>query len=326
MAWELSGQLIEACSCKALCPCYLGPAEPDQGWCSGALTFSIQKGQSEDVDLSGRAVLWLIDLPKDFASGNGTARLYVDDAANPDQRQELEAIFTGKKGGPWAVLSSIVAKWLPTQTATINISDGGSPVVSVGAIGQIKLQPTKDQAGRATTVMNAASHSMMEISQVDLARSDGSRFVDPEMRAGMLAVTAATVHSAGRPNRDYSFFSAEHPLPIEGSKLAGVGVLFVDDAVMSCGIRAWWSRSPSVRRCSRSHVRCIRTRYYQHSQSRMRMFRDRVPHLFRRFGHREIPYPKGRKRIDQRVHYRCAHRSFLPRHSPWRQAGCACIA
>jgi len=146
MAWELSGQLIEACSCKALCPCYLGPAEPDQGWCSGALTFSIQKGQSEDVDLSGRAVLWLIDLPKDFASGNGTARLYVDDAANPDQRQELEAIFTGKKGGPWAVLSSIVAKWLPTQTATINISDGGSPVVSVGAIGQIKLQPTKDQA------------------------------------------------------------------------------------------------------------------------------------------------------------------------------------
>lgn len=183
MAWELSGQLIEACSCKALCPCYLGPAEPDQGWCSGALTFSIQKGQSEDVDLSGRAVLWLIDLPKDFASGNGTARLYVDDAANPDQRQELEAIFTGKKGGPWAVLSSIVAKWLPTQTATINISDGGSPVVSVGAIGQIKLQPTKDQAGRATTVMNAASYSMMEISQVDLARSDGSRFVDPEMRA-----------------------------------------------------------------------------------------------------------------------------------------------
>jgi len=40
-------------------------------------------------------------------------------------------------------------------------------------------------------------------------------------------------------------------------------------------------------------------------QSHMRMFRDRVPHLFRRCGHGEIPYPKGRKRIDQRVHYRC---------------------
>src|SRR5215472_5446111 len=82
MAWEISGQLIEACSCKALCPCYLGPAEPDQGWCSGALTFSIRNGQSEGVDLSGRAVVWLIDLPKDFVSGNGTARLYIDDAAS----------------------------------------------------------------------------------------------------------------------------------------------------------------------------------------------------------------------------------------------------
>jgi hypothetical protein len=183
MAWQLTGQLIEACSCKALCPCYLGPAEPDQGWCSGALTFSIQNGQSEGVDLSGRAVVWLIDLPKDFVSGNGTARLYIDDAANVQQRQELEAIFTGKKGGPWAVLRNLVDQWLPTQTAAIKISGGDNPVVSVGGVGQVKLQLIKDQVGRTTTVMNAASHSLMEISQVDLARSDGSRLADPQMRA-----------------------------------------------------------------------------------------------------------------------------------------------
>ena len=57
MAWQLSGELIEACSCKAARPCVLGPAEPDQGWCSGALTFAIDKGKSDGVDLSGRAVL-----------------------------------------------------------------------------------------------------------------------------------------------------------------------------------------------------------------------------------------------------------------------------
>ena len=78
MAWQLSGELIEACSCKAACPCVLGPAEPDQGWCSGALTFAIDKGKSDGVDLSGRAVLWLIDLPKDFASGDGTVRVTPD--------------------------------------------------------------------------------------------------------------------------------------------------------------------------------------------------------------------------------------------------------
>src|SRR6266571_2615175 len=104
MAWQLSGQLIEACSCKSACPCALGPAEPDQGWCSGALTFAIDKGQSDGVDLSGRAVVWAIDLPKDFATGNGTVCIIIDDGADVRQRQELEAIFSGKKGGPGAVL------------------------------------------------------------------------------------------------------------------------------------------------------------------------------------------------------------------------------
>ncbi|MBI3759532.1 MAG: DUF1326 domain-containing protein, partial [Deltaproteobacteria bacterium] len=97
MAWHLSGQLIEACSCKSACPCVLGPAEPDQGWCSGALTFSIDKGQSDGVDLSGRALVWLVDLPKDFAGGNGTVCLIIDDGADARQRQELEGIFSGKK-------------------------------------------------------------------------------------------------------------------------------------------------------------------------------------------------------------------------------------
>ena len=45
--------------------------------------------------------------------------------------------------------------------------------------------------------------------------------------------------------------------------LLASGVLFVNDAVMACGIRAWWSRSPSVRRCSRSHVRCIEAAFAQ---------------------------------------------------------------
>src|SRR5262245_66596545 len=73
------------------------------GMCSGALTFSIDKGQSDGVDLSGRSVVWLVDLPKDFASGNGTVCLIIADEADARQRQELEGIFSGKKGGPGAV-------------------------------------------------------------------------------------------------------------------------------------------------------------------------------------------------------------------------------
>jgi hypothetical protein len=182
MAWQLSGRLIEACSCKSACPCALGPAEPDQGWCSGALTFAIDNGQSDGVDLSGRAVVWAIDLPKDFASGNGTVCIIIDDAADARQRQELEAIFSGKKGGPGAVLGSLVSTWLPTESAAIKLSGDENPEITVGNMGHVKLQAIKDQAGKTATVMNAPIFGLIEISEVKLSRSDGSRFAAPQMR------------------------------------------------------------------------------------------------------------------------------------------------
>jgi len=182
MAWHMTGQLIEACSCKAACPCVLGPAEPDQGWCSGALTFVIQEGASDGVALGGRKVLWLIDLPKDFASGNGTVRIYIDEAADARQKQELEAIFTGKKGGPGEVLGSLVTKWLPTQTATITIDGGDNPSITVGAVGHVKLNRIKDERGRTTKLLNAPVLGAIQVDTADLARSDGSRFADPQMR------------------------------------------------------------------------------------------------------------------------------------------------
>jgi hypothetical protein len=183
MAWQLSGELIEVCSCKSACPCALGPAEPDQGWCSGTLTFAIDKGQSDGVDLSGRVVVWAIDLPKDFTSGNGTVCIIIDDGANARQREELDAIFSGKKGGPGAVLGSLVSKWLPTESAVIKLTGGENAEIRVGTMGEFKLQPIKDQAGRTATVMNAPVFGLIEISEVRLSRSDGSRFAAPQMRS-----------------------------------------------------------------------------------------------------------------------------------------------
>ena len=182
MAWQMTGQMIEACSCKMLCPCYFGPAEPDQGWCSGALPFEIQQGASDGVNLSGCTVVWLIDLPKDFASGNGTACLYIDAAATADQRRELEAIFTGKKGGPWAMISTLVTTWLPTQTAPITITWGEQPTVTVGTVGHVHLQRMRDEAGRATQVHHASALGAFQVASADLARSDGTHFAAPQMR------------------------------------------------------------------------------------------------------------------------------------------------
>src|ERR1700746_1830663 len=93
MAWQLSGRSMELCSCKLLCPCWLGPeGVPDQGWCGGALGFDIERGSSDGVDLSGTRVALAAEWQGNFFDGNGTARLYISDTANAEQRRELEMI------------------------------------------------------------------------------------------------------------------------------------------------------------------------------------------------------------------------------------------
>ncbi len=42
MAWSMTGQWLELCSCEMLCPCLLGPAKPTQEWCSVPLYLAVR--------------------------------------------------------------------------------------------------------------------------------------------------------------------------------------------------------------------------------------------------------------------------------------------
>lgn len=182
MAWKMKGQLVEACSCDLICPCVLGPAEPDQGWCSGAVCFNIQEGNSDAVSLVGCKVAWAVDLPKDFMSGGGLARLYIDEAANTNQRRELEAIFTGKRGGSFAAVGGLVVKWLPTQYTKVAIDGGAKPSASIGTIGQLKLERVKNEAGEQTCLEGSAVMRGFGVNRQELARSNGSYLFDADMK------------------------------------------------------------------------------------------------------------------------------------------------
>jgi hypothetical protein len=183
MAWQLSGQLLDTCSCKLLCPCTLGPAEPDQGWCAGALLFDIEQGNSDGVNLAASRVVMAFEMPGDFLGGNLTARLYLSDAATADQRRELEAIFGGQKGGAFAAMAGMIVKVLPTQTTSISFSGGDSPSVTIGNVGRINLARVKAQSGKQTTINNAMVFDMFGIPSDDLARGDGSQWSDPDLRS-----------------------------------------------------------------------------------------------------------------------------------------------
>jgi hypothetical protein len=185
MAWKVSGQSMELCSCDMLCPCWLGPeGAPDQGWCGGTFAFDIREGNSDGVNLSGTKVALTAEWPGNFFLGNGTARLYLDESASDDQRRELEAIFSGHKGGHLeGLFGAVVTKWLPAKSAKIDVQWGDNTSLTVGDVGRATLQSIKDASGKRTQVRSAAALTGFQMESMDLASSKGSRFSDPDMRA-----------------------------------------------------------------------------------------------------------------------------------------------
>ena len=183
MAWQVSGRSMELCSCNAWCPCWLGPDEPpDQGWCRGFFAYDIEAGNSDGVDLAGCKVVLMAHWPGNFFEGNGTARLFIGDGASADQQRELEAIYSGNKGGLLEVLfGAVMSTWLPAQAKSINIAWGDNPTVSVDGIGQVLAVPFGDEAGNQATVSGAAAQGAFQIESMVLANGRESSWSDPDI-------------------------------------------------------------------------------------------------------------------------------------------------
>jgi hypothetical protein len=187
MTWNLSGKMVESCSCNMLCPCWFGVKElmiMDKGYCAGPILFRIQSGDVDGTDLKGRDVVMAFDFPgPTIFDGNATSRLYIDEAANEDQLKILEAIFQGKRGGPMEMISSFSSKWLPTRSTNMDINDDGNNLTaSVGSFGKIKSEQLKNESGRTMTLHGAgfASAFQMEGETFALAPSD-SHWSDPDL-------------------------------------------------------------------------------------------------------------------------------------------------
>lgn len=186
MAWNLTAQLVEACSCNVICPCLLLTQEymkMDKGYCDGAFTVRVQEGRAAGVDLSGRTVVlsWALPGPTLF-DGNGTACVYVDNGASDAQQKALEAIFQGQRGGPMGLLANFMSTWLPTQSVAIQVQErDGTVTVELGDHGRITSSILKNEAGDPVTVNNAGFGMAIGADQATLgvASTRGSRMSIP---------------------------------------------------------------------------------------------------------------------------------------------------
>lgn len=188
MAWNLTGQLVETCSCNFLCPCWFGVKElmvMDQGWCATTFLFRIQQGNSDGVNLGNLDVVMASDFPgPTLFDGNGTARVYLSEGASADQCRELEAIFQGRKGGPMEIVSSLVTRWLPTEATRIDVQEqGGTVSATVGNFGQVQSQRLRNEAGQSMTMQNVGIAVMFQLDNQtgELAPGTGTRWSDPDL-------------------------------------------------------------------------------------------------------------------------------------------------
>ena len=194
MSWRVSGRSLELCSCKALCPCWLGPdGKPDQEWCSATFGFEIEAGNSDGVDLTGTKVVLMVHWPGNFFSGNGSARLYIDASASADQQRELEGIYSGQKGGMLEGLwGAVMTTWHEAKVAAIDINWGDNPTVRVDGVGEATLKPFKDGAGNTATLSGAAAQAAFQIDSMYLADGRDSSWSDPDL--GDWKADSATLH------------------------------------------------------------------------------------------------------------------------------------
>ena len=103
MSWRIRGTYFESCNCDPICPCRRIDGEPGgrstHGVCTGVLSWLIEEGTVEGTAISPQPVALALRYSDDEKGSPWTWVLYLDSGAPDEQRDALEAVFTGRLGG-----------------------------------------------------------------------------------------------------------------------------------------------------------------------------------------------------------------------------------
>ena len=150
MAYNLEGSLLEVCTCKVICPCWVGE-DPDGGQCDGIVAYHVDRGTVDGVDVSGRSFVLLAHIPGNVLKGNWRAVVYVDDKATSQQEEALLNAFTGKLGGPLADQAQLIGEVVAVERAPIDFRvEKGKGTLKIGDGIEAELEPLQGATGFTT--------------------------------------------------------------------------------------------------------------------------------------------------------------------------------
>jgi hypothetical protein len=118
VSWSIAGTYLESCNCDAICPCRKIDGVPGgrstHGICMGVLSWFVEDGHAEEVDLSQTAVAIVCRYDDDEPGSPWTISLHVDDRSPEPVRDALADILLGRRGGarvqqlPWVRKPSVL--------------------------------------------------------------------------------------------------------------------------------------------------------------------------------------------------------------------------
>lgn len=151
MAYQLEGRLLEVCTCNTLCPCWVGE-DPDGGTCDGLISWQIDRGTIDGVDVSGHNLTVLTHIPGNILQGNWRVVVYIDDRTTPEQQEAMLNVWTGKRGGPVADLVQLVGEVMAVERVPVTVDvQGGSGSLRIGPV-EAAMAPFTGATGEATTL------------------------------------------------------------------------------------------------------------------------------------------------------------------------------
>lgn len=170
--WQIKGIYREACASEGHCPYYFG--RDREGGCRYFMTFRIQEGIVNDVDLSGITVVYMGDLPHatfaEVLEKGSEGGIYISDNATPEQRKVMDVLAVESLGG-----GVMMQRVLGVKYVKIDIEEGEGTIHVKMPSGELKMRLTKSHNGDPVGLTNVP---MPFLSNVKAAHTDFWKWSD----------------------------------------------------------------------------------------------------------------------------------------------------
>jgi hypothetical protein len=94
------------------------------------------------VDVSNLSFVQVNQIPGNVLAGNWRAVFYIEDKATPEQREAILNVFSGKLGGAFAGVASLVGERVAVHSVPIEHRvEGGKGTLRVGEVVEAEMAP-----------------------------------------------------------------------------------------------------------------------------------------------------------------------------------------